>query len=394
MTTMQLKNNRNYKKILFIGGHSNSAIATIDWLLSHTGLEKKNIVWAGHKYWSKRKTISSVFSFNNKLDQKGLHSEYVAIKNRQIDFYTILAGKIFRFRHIKYIPFFLFNLLLIPSGFFHSLYILFKVKPSLIVSFGGYSALPLVIVGNLLNIKSITHEQTIVIGLANRIIARYVEKVYTAWPLDNYNLLDTCDYKYIGLPLNPYLVKKDSNAKDVNHNDKPNLFFTGGKAGSKRFNEYLINNIVELSKTYNIKAVAGSKVDDLKMLEEIISKNNLENVEVYSFLYQEDNAKALLNADIVISRAGAHIIYELIYLNKKALILPLIVTSGNEQSLNAKIAEKRITSIVIRKNKLADQEITDAINKLLMIEKSDTVEEKIIGNSSELLSKEILTHLD
>ena len=387
--------NNSNTKILFIGGHYNSAIATIDWLLENTFLKNKNIVWAGHKFWDKKSTIKDFLNLPNANAKK--HSEYIAISEREIEFNAILAGKIFRFKSLKYLPSFILNLILIPIGFVNAIIILIKVKPSLIVSFGGFSAVPLVIIGKLLRIKSITHEQTVVVGLANKVIEKFVEKVYTAWPVEYYSSKNISKYEFVGLPMNPYLLDKKLEYSNFNFsNNKKTILFTGGKAGAVLFNKFLLSNILELSETFNVIATIGRDTESLQKLKEIVETKKINNVKLYEYLFQKQMAEALKASDMVITRAGAHTIYELCYLNKKSLIIPLQYTSMGEQNRNASIASKNIPCIVINKDEPSDLDIMNGILDLDKLVLNLTFDSKInfVDNASEQLSNHILKLLD
>lgn len=384
----------NKTKILFIGGHYNSAIATVDWLIKNTELTNENLVWAGHKYWNKKDTILELFKKNNPSAKK--HSEYISITERNIDFKTILAGKIFRFKSFKYLLPFIFNILLIPVGFVNAFIILVSTKPKLIVSFGGFSAVPLVIVGKILRIRSITHEQTIVVGLANKVIEKFVDKIYTAWPVEYYPNQDIFKYEYIGLPMNPYLLDKVSETSIFDfQNALPTIMFTGGKAGSALFNNFLVSNINELSKKYNIIATIGKDENTYNRLQKFISHEKLTNVKVFEYLFQKEMASALKASDMVVTRAGAHTIYELCYLEKKSLIIPLQYTSMGEQNKNADIAAKNIPCIVIKNDEPADSDLLYAIERLNNLDLNLTFNSKIefVDNASEKLSLQILKYV-
>src|SRR3989344_6098515 len=148
-------------KILFIGGHYNSTLATLDWLKEHSDF---NFSWVGE----------------SKYSDGSITPEYQEVTKRNIPFYDLKAGKLYRATNPKYFFKVIYNLFLIPLGFITAFRILLKIKPNLIVSFGGYQAVPLVISGSLLGIKSITHEQTVVVGLANNILSFFVNKIYTS----------------------------------------------------------------------------------------------------------------------------------------------------------------------------------------------------------------------
>ena len=116
-------------KIVFCGGHHNSA------LLVAKELQKKSnrIFWLGHKY-----TMAG---------DKNPGAEYVEVTASGIPFIEIQAG--------KWQPYFKFwrNLARIPVGFIQSLFWLIKIRPKLIVSFGGFLALPVAFCGWLLGKK-------------------------------------------------------------------------------------------------------------------------------------------------------------------------------------------------------------------------------------------------
>jgi UDP-N-acetylglucosamine--N-acetylmuramyl-(pentapeptide) pyrophosphoryl-undecaprenol N-acetylglucosamine transferase len=169
------------------------------------------------------------------------------------------------------------------------------------MSFGGYLALPVVICAWLLDIPVLTHEQTPVPGLANKIIAKFAKKVLT------------------GIPLRKEIL----NLRPVKTSG---IFVTGGNQGS-----HVINQASkDLFKKYKVVIQTGdSKNHDY---EELLKLNK----HTYKFLNALEMAKALNEANLVISRAGANICAELAYLGKPAILIPIPWSSGNEQMLNAK----------------------------------------------------------
>src|SRR3972149_9710051 len=82
------------------------------------------------------------------------------IERLKIPFYNLKTGKLYKSG--------VGELLKIPFGFFQALGLLLKIRPKLIISFGGYLAAPVVLAGFILRIPAVTHEQTVVSGGANR----------------------------------------------------------------------------------------------------------------------------------------------------------------------------------------------------------------------------------
>ena len=120
-------------RLVFVGGHHTTALAVIDVLQ----VENPNlaIFWIGHRF--------------SMWGDKNDSVEYRDITARYIPFYDLKAGKFYH----TYNP---LKLLRIPFGFFQAFYYLLKIRPVLIVSCGGYLAVPVVIVGWILRIPSIT----------------------------------------------------------------------------------------------------------------------------------------------------------------------------------------------------------------------------------------------
>ena len=91
------------------------------------------------------------------------------MKEKGIPSYALTTGRLQRTFTRYTIP----SLLKVPVGFVQSLQFLRQIKPDVICSFGGYPAVPVVMAGWFLGIPSITHEQTLIPGLANKIISRF-----------------------------------------------------------------------------------------------------------------------------------------------------------------------------------------------------------------------------
>ena len=147
-------------KIVITGGHLNPALAMIEQL-------EQSGRW--EIYFFGRNTTTEI------SDDPSAESQIIPSLN--IPFYAITTGRMQRkasFAGIK-------SLLKFPVGFLQSLYLLLKIKPHIILSFGGYLALPVCLSGSVLGISVVTHEQTTVPGIANRIVALIAKKIAVSW---------------------------------------------------------------------------------------------------------------------------------------------------------------------------------------------------------------------
>jgi len=137
-------------KIILTGGHgATTALATIEEIIRRG--KKTEIYWVGVKKAMEGSKVPSL--------------ESVMKTKSQVTFKPIIAGRLQRKFTLWTIP----SLLRIPFGFVHALYILLSIKPSVILSFGGYAAFPLVFWGRLLGKPIIIHEQTSKVGRSNKL---------------------------------------------------------------------------------------------------------------------------------------------------------------------------------------------------------------------------------
>lgn len=312
-------------KVLITGGHHTSALAVIDWLTKNS----KNIVivWVGRKYLNGMQTI-----------------EYKDVLNRKIKFYDLEAGKLYRIRSIKYIFRFLNGLYLIPSGIYKAYLIIKKEQPDLILAFGGYLSVPLVFMGYLHNIKIIVHEQTVTIGLANKINSYFVDTIFTSWPVSYYQ----CSHriksklKFSGMPVREEVKKfsKTLSSKILINSSLKTILVMGGKEGAEYLNNFIISNASELLTEFNIILQTGSKPYDRKALHKIIAANTNGMLIQKDYLLDNEIGTYYRICDFIISRSGGHFIYDLITINKRAILIPLEISSGNEQLKNAVLAKK------------------------------------------------------
>lgn len=145
-------------KLVFTGGHHNSALSVAQ-EIKKRGIG--DIVWFGHKY--------------SMLGDKNVSAEYREVTQNEIRFRELIAGKVYKtFNPVHWIR--------LPLGFLQAFFFLLQERPDLVVSFGGYLAAPVVFCAWVLGIPIVTHEQTTVVGLANRFIAWFADKVFVTWP--------------------------------------------------------------------------------------------------------------------------------------------------------------------------------------------------------------------
>ena len=344
-------------KIVIVGGHHISALVLAVYLRE----KGHNITWFGTRY--------------PRWPEKVEGTEYIQVRKKSFSFVEIRAGKfhknISRWQRI-------------PLGFYDSLINLKKTKPAAIFSFGGYLAVPVVLIGWFLRVPSYTHEQTTTAGLANKFLSHFVKKVFIAWPqsADYFSQNKTV---FTGLPLRQQFKQKTK--KKLFSNKLPTIVIAGGKQGSHIINLSLEPMLKTLLKQFNIVHQAGDILDSKDYVRYTAIKNKLppelkKRYLLKKFFGDEEWFLCLSSADFCVCRAGAHTVYELAYLGKPAIFIPLPFSYADEQQKNAEFFSKNNAGELIMQKNLTSKEL---LEKIMAVKKNLSVYQK----NAKILKKSI-----
>ncbi len=309
------KSEKESKLLLLTGGHAGStALAIVEELVCQ-GF--KNIHWAGPKY--------------SKEGSKAQTFEFKVFPEKGVVCHPVRAGRWQR----KLTRYSLWAILKVPLGFWDALGVINGLRPEIILSFGGFAAFPLVVFAWLKKIPVVIHEQTTAAGMANRLSAPFASKIAISRE-------ESCKFfpaKKIVLVGNPIRQSIRSVPIKSNLPARPTIFVTGGSRGSVWINNALKEIVSKLIQDFSIIHQC-SDVDfrEFKKIRTALGKNK-NYYEVKPF-YPEAEINGVFNrADILVGRAGANTVSEIIYLRLPSILIPIPWVQQNEQYKNAKMAE-------------------------------------------------------
>lgn len=231
-----------------------------------------------------------------------------------------------------------------------SLKIIKSFKPNIAIGTGGFASGPLMRMAVFKKIPSLIQEQNSYPGITNKILAKKVDTICVAY--DGLELFFPKN-KIVktGNPVRQDILSikiKSTEAKDffaLKHN-KITLLVVGGSLGARRVNQ-LIENKIEFFQTQNTQIIwqcGKLYYNDYKQY------NNLENVQVHSFLNKMDMAYGA--ADIIISRAGASSVSELCIIGKPVIFIPSPNVAEDHQTKNANAVVEKNGAILIMEEDL------------------------------------------
>ena len=280
----------------------------------------------------------------------GIEKDLIEAMN--VPYYGISSGKLRRYLDLKNLsdPF------KVVKGLGQSVRLLRKLKPDIVFSKGGFVSVPVVLAAKLCHIPVIIHESDITPGLANKLAIPAAKKVCCNFP-ETLKYLPEDKAILTGSPIRQELLSgKPENAKSYCHftSDKPVLLVIGGSTGSKVINDAIRAQLPTLLKDYQIIHLCGKgNLDDTHMATEGYAQ--------FEYISQQLKDMFAL-ADIVVSRAGANAICELLALHKPNILIPLsAAASRGDQILNAKSFEKQGFSYVIEEENLTEETLLEAI---------------------------------
>ncbi len=229
--------------------------------------------------------------------------------------------------------------------------ILNEIKPDVIFSKGGYVALPVVLAANK-KIPVISHESDFTMGLANKISSKFSQKVITSFPDTEKNKKNVL---YLGSPIRNLVknVNKSEALKFFNFTlDKPILLVMGGSLGAKKINQTFEKCIKTLLNDFQIIHICGKGNFN----------KNLNFNGYYQAEFLNNIGYAYKVASVVVSRAGANSLFELMLLQIPSVIIPLPKgVSRGDQILNAKYFHSLGLCDYLSQEDLTPQSLTKSI---------------------------------
>ena len=197
---------------------------------------------------------------------KAVSLEYRIIEKLGIPFFELTTGR-FQRRFTRYTISSLFK---IPLGLIQSFFVIKKTSPDLILSFGGYLALPIVLTGWFLKIPIVTHEQTMSPGLANKLIAFLAQKICLSWPETPKNFPKK-KAVLTGNPIRKEIFNYQLSIINYQLSEKklPLIYITGGSLGAHSINKVVMQILPKLLKKYRIIHQCGDSqaYQDFKKLQ-------------------------------------------------------------------------------------------------------------------------------
>jgi UDP-N-acetylglucosamine--N-acetylmuramyl-(pentapeptide) pyrophosphoryl-undecaprenol N-acetylglucosamine transferase len=216
-----------------------------------------------------------------------------------------------------------------------------RVRPAVVVGFGGYPSVPPVLAATLRGIPTVIHEQNAVMGRANRFLAPRVAAIATGFPgVTAHDPALAAKTTHVGNPVRPAVIEAAARPYEVPRPDGAfRLLVFGGSQGARVMSEIVPPALARLDEhlKMRLKVVQQAREEDAADVRAAYAKAGVK-AEIAPFF--SDLPARMAEAHLVISRSGASTVAELAAIGRPAILVPLPHALDQDQAANATVLEK------------------------------------------------------
>lgn len=289
------------------------------------------------------------------------------------------------------------NILTSISMFCKVVAIVFNYMPDVIFVKSGFVALPVVVSGKLFGIPVVVHESDIFPTKIDNLVARFAKRIAISFNKSR-EFYDQKKVFFSGNPVSLFVAegnREESMKKFMIEGDKPVVFIMGGSKGAKQINNLVIEILPTLLEKYEIIHQCGiGNYDEVRAKVEDMNIPFLNDYHLFPFL-KKSIAEAYAAADLIVSRAGANTVAEIILVGKPSILIPLSSSEGDKQVKNAYYYSEAGAALMLNEKNLKPSLFLNAINgifesKLKMMEMMRSARKLARPEAADVIADEII----
>ncbi|MFI3260135.1 MAG: undecaprenyldiphospho-muramoylpentapeptide beta-N-acetylglucosaminyltransferase [bacterium] len=340
------------------GGHIYPALAILD------------------EFYKKEKKVDVIYvGTHNRMEKEIVKAR--GLRYEEIEIYGVHKTKMIR--NIK-------NIFLIKKAQDRCVQLINEFKPDIVIGTGGYVIYPVINAAKKCGVTTFLHEQNSIPGKSNSWLSKDVDLIGVSFENTKEHFKEAKDVFYSGNPCSSSAndakeIKKESLGLSKN---KKLILIVSGSLGSQTINDKfkVFLKLIE-NEDYEVVYITGkshyeSFIKDEKFPKNVIIKPFIENL-----------PGLMKSADIVISRAGASTISEILSLNLPSILIPSPYVANNHQYYNALDLKDQGLSVLIEEKNVSAEKLLIEINELLKEENYNKIKEKLI-NTKQIDSAELI----
>jgi UDP-N-acetylglucosamine--N-acetylmuramyl-(pentapeptide) pyrophosphoryl-undecaprenol N-acetylglucosamine transferase len=246
---------------------------------------------------------------------------------------------------------------------------LLAIRPHLVFSKGGSGSIAVVFCAKLLGIPIFIHESDFSPGLSNKMASKWAEKIFISFAKTEF--FDLTKAILAGNPIRKELLEGSPQIAKQLFNltfEKPIILFLGGSQGAEFINNFVLANLNDMLKEYEVIHVTGPENFQQTRAESAVAIPDKELQKYYhiaGFLDEEKLKHAYSACDFIVSRSGSGSIFEISALGKPSVLIPLPTSASDHQSKNAYVYSQQGAGIFIEQNNLTKNFFLEKVRYIL-----------------------------
>lgn len=239
------------------------------------------------------------------------------------------------------------------AGFSQALRLIRRYRPAVVVGTGGYASGPVVLAAVLLRVPTLLQEQNLRPGMTNRTLAPWVSRVAVPYPESRGFFPPRARLRVIGNPVRPEITRADPALarQELGLGQERVVLLFGGSGGARRLNEAALDVLAVLRPGEILLWVTGATYHREFETRWQESGHSKTQVRLYPYLDRMD--LGLAAADVVIARAGAMTIAEILALGRPAILVPSPNVVHDHQRGNAEVVAAKGAAVVVAEEALS-----------------------------------------
>ena len=241
-------------------------------------------------------------------------------------------------------------------AFWQSLLVVRRVNPDVVVGLGGYITFPGGLMASLLGKPLVLHEQNSVAGMANKVLARVADRVFTAFP----HVLKGA--QWVGNPLRTAFTAQPQPAERFAGRSGPlRVLVVGGSLGAKALNDTVPQALALIPEAERPQVTHQSGA---KQIDALRASYAAAGVQATLTPFIDDTATAFAEADLVIARAGASTVTEIAAVGAAALFVPFPFAVDDHQTTNARFLVEQYGGWLLSQAELSAEGLAQRLRQL------------------------------
>ncbi|MCH7815044.1 MAG: undecaprenyldiphospho-muramoylpentapeptide beta-N-acetylglucosaminyltransferase [Proteobacteria bacterium] len=284
--------------------------------------------------------------------------------------------------------------IMVAVAVFQSMQVIRQVKPDCVLGMGGFVSGPGGIAAKLMGRHLLIHEQNAVAGFTNRLLARFADRVFEAFPN---TFASSPKVVHTGNPVRKEIIALNKINTTTITADRPlQLLILGGSQGAAAINQTIpqvLANWIEENRPHVLHQTGNETLDQTRQLYQSLGVTLSKNCRVEAFI--EDMSAAYSWADLVVCRSGASTVSELAVVGLPSVLVPYPYHADNQQTVNAQWLAEAGAASLLQQSDLTTESLSKILSDLdtnrdRLIEMSKSAKSLAICNASELIAAQCL----